>query len=259
MCTGTGNVLLDVSKAHDMDSEYLEQEDKASEDNDALMEALTVEDLELSSTGKFKPGDRGILSKDWERFPWARNGHLAPGEIGIIQMKHSSSYFLVRCWNQVLDYYEEASLVRVESTSICLLENEWSVLTVNVDIEGQKLHVFLDGALFTSYSDQIFESLHLLSAETPIHILSSAGTHTKKRLASVMLDVKFVCLDLEILDITRILELHVPMGVWRCACLRYNGPGFDYCQSCMAPKQRSGTSPLEVCFCTLTLTLVERF
>jgi hypothetical protein len=120
-----------------------------------------------------------------------------------------------------------------------ITQNEWS--TISIAVKSDPLQ---DLKILTTYLDgQFQEKMQLetpiLAPEMPLKLFNcSHGVKTGA--ASEICDVRFACIDTEFLSEDRILELHVPMGVWRCACRQFNGPAQDHCLKCFAEKLRSG-------------------
>ena len=132
-----------------------------------------------------------------------------------------------------------------------IMEEEWSVITAVFDTTAKTLKLYVDGSMGAEYTD--VDGLAPLTSASTWCLLSTEMT--RKGTASVAGDIRFACLDLTELSIEgcensacSILELHVPVGVWRCvSCFQRNGVGYDRCQACSAEKKRSATRPAGDC------------
>jgi ankyrin repeat protein/thiol-disulfide isomerase/thioredoxin len=131
-----------------------------------------------------------------------------------------------------------------------IVKGEWSAVTVVVSITDGRygLTIYVDGA--ESHPHTPVECLRSLDATTRWHIASTEKGAAKAD--AVTADLRFVCLDLCELGIegcqneaSSILELHVPVGVWRCPdpCGTRNGVGLGRCRACQAEKRASGVRP----------------
>jgi hypothetical protein len=129
---------------------------------------------------------------------------------------------------------------------------EWSAITAVFNVADKNLKLYVDGSKCAEYTD--VDGLAPLTCASTWYLLSTERT-SKGMAASVAGDVRFACLDLSELSIKgcensacSILELHVPVGVWRCAsCAQRNGVGYDHCQACSAEKKRSAPRPAGDC------------
>ena len=132
-----------------------------------------------------------------------------------------------------------------------IIPGEWSAVTITADVQARTLKIYLDGSFLGQYEDvQGLTSLKS-TPETPWYVLSTKKPTTAK--CAMTADVRFVCLDLDLLTITgcensscSILELHVPVGVWQCSACpekERNGVGYTHCRRCKAEKKPSAPRP----------------
>jgi hypothetical protein len=129
----------------------------------------------------------------------------------------------------------------VQTVIPAITQNEWSTISIAVKSDPLQdlriLTTYLDGQFGGKYELEI----PILTPEMPLKLFNcSYGVKTGA--TPEICDVRFVCVDTEFLSGDRILELHVPMGVWRCACKQFNGPAHDHCLKCFAEKLKSGIS-----------------
>jgi hypothetical protein len=123
-----------------------------------------------------------------------------------------------------------------------IVYNEWSAVSIVVKSEplqyDKVVTVFIDGQIHSAHTIE----LRMLAPDVPLRIF-----HCQKNgAAQESCDVRFVRVDLEALPIDRVLELHVPMGVWRCGCKQFNGSAHYECQMCYAEKQKSGNLYVQI-------------
>ena len=101
--------------------------------------------------------------------------------------------------------------------------------------DGETLAIYLDAQLHSEYSLEV----PMLVPDHPFKIFNCTNG-LNSGAASEICDIRFVCIDSEVLSMDRIRELHVPMGAWRCVCKQFNGPAHNHCKRCFGEKLKSG-------------------
>jgi ankyrin repeat protein len=127
----------------------------------------------------------------------------------------------------------------------CLKHSEWSVLTLTVDSTTKCVTLWIDGVLVHEQNDMLGlcemtnNTVRVFGCDVALCNKSLSGVQ------SVRGDLRMVQVDTCILCSGEILAIHVPLGVWTCACGERNGGAFSTCRSeaCGAEKRKSAPRP----------------
>jgi thioredoxin 1 len=127
----------------------------------------------------------------------------------------------------------------------CVKASEWSVLTLTVDCTTRCVTLWIDGVLVHEQREML--GLCEMTNNT-VRVLGCDVSLCNKALCgmqSVRSDLRMVQIDTCVLCSGEILAIHVPMGVWTCACGERNGAAFSTCRSdaCGAAKRKSAPRP----------------
>jgi ankyrin repeat protein len=147
----------------------------------------------------------------------------------------------------------------------CLVQGEWSAVTVAVDCANQHAALWVDGNLIQEEHDlqglyeiqdaadskEFSESKDREYTEiqgATVHVLGCKVASCSKAVSGIQsarTDLRMVQIDTSFLSLSDVLGIHVPLGVWTCACGMRNGEAFSTCQSesCGAKKKKSAPRP----------------